>query len=612
MSAAALAAHPAAPHTQPHTAAPGAHPRAGGHTVKVPLRLVVGAQYADAALSVYVKIAALALRPEGCTAKVAVIAGYLGMSKSAAERGLRQLVQPDAVDDLVEVPTVRRTLRGGRGQSAHRVTRPIAERDGELWVRVPVRAAEALSPRLLRVYALLAYASARQIPVTAAELGEQLHHHTGKRAGEHLGERQARRLVDELETTGWLTVRRREGEQGRHAYETHRHPLHAVPAQTGCPAPAGVLDDQAAEQLPLWETASPVVYDGSGPDLGDGSLASKEDHPTDRPDETQPVGVSRRRRGDRKWGPAPVDNAGAPLPDTFRPAASRAPRGTHPTPATTPTAYDGPELRWTRRIHTSLAPVRHLLGSEASRFMLRRVAREIGRQLDDAAVTLVTPERMAARIATRYRDARAITDIGAWLLAVAVVPGGCGQPLCEDGYTWPTGESCQTCAHNAQITREQWRRARAWDEQLTELRRRRNLAKATYRERSEVSADEVLAVAAAHGPEAALHRYGVLRAGELLRTAYSATAFPSPLPPPAVVPSPRAIEEMPMRDDYMPDEFRAAVGRAAPTGALTVPCPESGCLADEGQPCHSQRGRRRAEPHAARAAAAEQRAEETR
>ncbi|MER7930522.1 hypothetical protein ABTY96_46690 [Streptomyces sp. NPDC096057] len=609
-SAAALAAHPAAPHTQPHTAALGAHSRAGGHTVKIPLRLVVGAQYADAALSVYVKIAALALRPEGCTAKVAVIAEYLGMSKSAAERGLRQLARPDVVDGLVEVPTVRRTLRGGRGQSAHRVTRPIAETDGELWVRVPVRAAEALSPRLLRVYALLAYATARQIPVTAAELGEQLHHHTGKRAGEHLGERQARRLVDELESTGWLTVRRREGEQGRHAYETHRHPLRAVPAQ---PAIADeVLEDQAAEQLALWETELPAIHDGSGSDLGDGSLASREDHPTDRPDEATPVGVSRRRRGDRKWGPAPVDNAGAPLPDTFRPGASRAPRGNRPTPATTTrTPYDGPELRWTRRIHASLAPVRHLITDGTSRFMLRRVAREISRQLDDAAVTLVTPERMAARIATRYRDARQITDVGAWLLAVAIVPGGCGQPLCEDGYTWPTGEPCQTCAHKTQITREQWRRARAWDEQLTQFRRRQDLAKATYRERTEISDDEVLASAAAYGPELALHRYGVLRAGELLRTTYGAVPDLSAAPLPAAAAPPSATKEAPM-GDYMPASFRAAVGRSAPTGALTVPCPEPGCLTDKGQPCQSQRGRRRAQPHAARKAAADQRAEETR
>ncbi|MEU1275286.1 hypothetical protein [Streptomyces sp. NPDC005799] len=612
MSTVALAAAPAAPHPQPPRAAAGARPRNGGLTIRVPLRLVVGAQYPDAALSSYVKVAALSLRPEGCTAKVATLAAYLGLSKSAVERGLRTLTQPDPVDGLTEVPSVRRTLRGGRGQSAHRTVRPLTE--GELWVRIPVRAAETLSPRLLRLYALLAYSTARHIPVTAAELGEMLHHHSGQKAGECLGERQARRLVDDLEETGWLSVHRREGEQGRHAYETHRHPLHAIPSS---PAPAGALEDLTPDnggQLPLWEEASPVVYDGSGPGDHDGSLASKEDHPTDRRDETAPVGVSRRRRGDREWGPAPVDNAAAAVPDTFRPGTARAPRGNHPTAASTPAPHAGPDLRWTRRIHDSLAPVRHLL-DDVSRFMLRRVAREIGRQLDGAAHNLMTPQRMADRIAARYRDARTIGDVGAWLLAVAIVPKGCGLPLCEDGRTWPTGQPCETCAHKRQITREEWRRARAWEERLAELGHHDQAPpKATYQERSQASGAEVLAAAAEHGPAAALHRYGVLRAGELLRAHYGALPqLPVTAPPsaPTVPPFPRVLEEASMRDDYMPATFRAAVGRAELTGAQTIACPVAGCLADEGQPCTSPRGRRRSEPHTARTAAASQRGKES-
>ncbi|MFC5217283.1 hypothetical protein [Streptomyces coerulescens] len=607
---AALAATPAAPPQQPQPAAAGTRPRAaGGLTVLVPLRLVVGPQYADAALSVYVKIAALSMRPEGCRAKVSTLAGYLGMSKSAVERSLKLLTRPDPVDGLVEIPTVRKTAPDGKGESAHRTTRPLDE--VELWVRIPVRAAEALTPRLLRLYALLAYSDARRIPVTAAELGEMLYHHTGQRAGEHLGERQARRLVDELEGTGWLTVHRREGGRGRHAYETRRQPLHAVPA--AAPAPkAAALEDQAPEQLPLWEAGSPVIHDGSGPGDHDGSLASKEDHLTDRPETPKPVGVSRRRRGDRKAVPAPVDNATSGVPDTFGPGTSRAPRGNRPTPATTPTPYGGPELRWTRRIHESLAPVRHLLG-DVTPFMLRRVAREIGRQLDDVTRNLVTPERMSARIATRYRDAARIEDVGAWLLAVAIVPKGCGLPLCEDGRTWPTGERCEACALNRQISREQWRRARAWDEQLAAVRAEGAQPKATYRQRSAASDAEVLAMAAEHGPAAALHRYGVLRTGQLLRATYG--ELPPPVAPvaapapPTPAPSP-VIEEAPMPHEYMPDAFRDAVGRTGPTGALSIPCPADGCVAREGQPCTTSKGRRRA-PHEDRTAAAAARAERT-
>ncbi|MEU6376766.1 hypothetical protein [Streptomyces sp. NPDC046909] len=596
MSAAALAATLAAPHAQPQSAAAGVRPREGGTTVRVPLRLVVGAQYPDVALSVYVKIAALALRPEGCTARVSTLAVYLGMSKSAVERGLKPLRNPDTVDGLVEIPTVRRTQRGGKGESAHRVTRPLAE--GELWVRIPVRAAESLAPRLLRLYALLAYSTARGIPVTAAELGEMLRHHTGKRAGEHLGERQARRLVDELALTGWLTVHRREGAHGRHAYETHRHPLHAVPAVPK----AAALEDQAPEQLPLWGAESAVIHDGSGSDLDGGSLASKEDHLTDRLDDSPTdVGVSRRRRVTVSTPATPAsDLAGG----TFGPGTSRAARGNHPASRA---PYTGPELRWTRRIHDSLAPVRHLLDGVGP-FLLRRVAREIGRQLDDATRTLVTPERIAARIAARYRDARRIEDVGAWLLAVAVVPKGCGQPLCEDGRTWPTGARCETCAHQRQITSEQWRRARAWDERPAARRAEAALPKATYRERSAVSDAEVLAVAAAYGLTAALHRYGVLHAGPVLRARYG--ELPGPVASVAA-PDPHFTEEALMRDDYMPAEFRTAVGRAGRTGALTIACPAPGCLAEEGQPCTTPRGRRRAEPHTARTASAQTRGEET-
>ncbi|MFD9821352.1 hypothetical protein ACFWW0_20975, partial [Streptomyces violascens] len=56
--------------------------------VKVPMRLVSSPFYADVALSVYVKVKALGARPEGCEAKAATIAAYVGVAKSAVERGV--------------------------------------------------------------------------------------------------------------------------------------------------------------------------------------------------------------------------------------------------------------------------------------------------------------------------------------------------------------------------------------------------------------------------------------------------------------------------------------------------------------------------------------------
>jgi hypothetical protein len=463
LSASAPAATPAAPHAEPPRAAAGVRAPGVGHTVRVPLRLVVGAQYADAALSVYVKVAALAARREGCTARVAVIAEYLGMSKSAAERGLGQLVRPDIIDGLVEVPTVRRTMSGGTGQSAHRITRELA--DGELWVRIPVRAAEALSPRLLRLYALLAYATTRRIPVTAAELGEQLFHHTGKRAGEHLGERQARRLVDELAESGWLTVRRREGGQGRHAYETHGHPLRSVPALAAAP----MVD----EQLPLWGAESPAIHDGSGSDLGDGSLASKEDPQTDRRIKTKVSGGIRRRRPDRKWAATPVDNR---VPDTFA-RGNRVLRTDDDTSSSSPAPgrapYTGPALQLSPRVWRILEPVRHELPALRA-FVLRQVARAIGAQLD----TGTAEDRLVDRITRRYARTTTIRDMGRWLLGAALPRHGCGLDSCESGTVWDTGEPCALCLDNGQARRREQRferLLRELDEREAQLRAERLL-----------------------------------------------------------------------------------------------------------------------------------------
>ncbi|MEV6124413.1 hypothetical protein AB0M23_28550 [Streptomyces sp. NPDC052077] len=241
------------------------------------------------------------------------------------------------------------------------------------------------------------------------------------------------------------------------------------------------------------------------------------------------------------------------MPGAFGPGASRAPRGTRPplTPADqahhnnpNPSTYTGPDLRWAPRIHTALAPVRHELGA-VRRFVLRRIAREIGRQLD----TGISPERMAARIQALYGHISPadIRDTGAWLLAVGITARGCGVPSCEDGTEWPTGRPCETCAHQRQVTTAWWRQARYWETRLQELRAQRPAPtpapvpdrpdgeepdtggrapgaagpvlppKKTYRQRDRASDAEILAAAAEHGPAVALHLYGHLRTLPLLR-----------------------------------------------------------------------------------------------
>ncbi|MEV7712316.1 hypothetical protein [Streptomyces sp. NPDC088270] len=446
-TAAAYVAAPAAaaPCPQPPRAAAEARPRSGGGLrVRVPLRIVVGAQYRDSALSTYVKVAALAMRPDGCTAKVAVIAEYLGLSKSEVERGLRDLTTPDDVDGLVEVVTTRRTLPGGRGQSAHRVVRQAALDEHFVWI--PVRAADALSPRLLRLYTLIAYAGARTVPLAVGDLGAMLYHHTGQKAGQHLGERQAARLLEELAVTGWITVHRRAGQQGRHFYEVHRHPLQAV-------------------QL---EAVAPDIHDGSGPDDRDGSLASREDRRTDRPVTKTGVGGGIRRRRDTGSKAArPVENL---APATFRRAGQDEKRSNNS--GATDRGYTGPGLQLSPRVWQVLEPVRHELPGIRP-YVLRRIAHEIGRQLSAG----VGSERLTARLEARWASTEAPRrgDVGRWVLGSGLVRRGCGLTACESGTTWHTGEPCPICHDNTmhrlqEVTRVQQQRPVPEDQPVQPLR----------------------------------------------------------------------------------------------------------------------------------------------
>lgn len=168
--------------------------------VRVPMRLVSSPFYADVALSVYVKVAALAARPEGCTARSSTIASYLGLSVSSVERGMTQLSRRGP-DGVVELWSKRRTLSGGKGESALRSVRPMTRTEGFVWL--PVAASEDLTPRQLRAYAVIAFAEQTGIALTEGELAGYLRHHSGRKVG---GPSRRRRPV--RSSTAW---RRRGG-----------------------------------------------------------------------------------------------------------------------------------------------------------------------------------------------------------------------------------------------------------------------------------------------------------------------------------------------------------------------------------------------------------------
>lgn len=427
----------AAPCPRPPRAATGARPRSsGGLRVCVPLRLVVGAQYGDAALSAHIKIAALGMRPEGCRARVATLAEYLSLSKSAVERALTQLTTAGS-DGITEVTTERKTSRDGEGESALRTVRPV-DTDRELFVWLPARAATSLPPRQLRLYAVISYAQVRRMPLTLAELRAVVRHQYGDSAGQPLGERQVKRLLADLEATGWITIHHRQGPRGRHAYEAHLRPLHPVLDDTA--------EDPTAPPAPAAPaTATPDIHDGSAPRTADGS-PSRDDHRTDRLGRKDELGGGiRRRRDSGSYGPDPVETgAGA----TFRAAASDEKRSNQ---AAGP--YRGPGLQLSPRVWQVLEPVHPELPG-ISPYVLRRIGQEIGRQLSAG----VGMERLTTRLLTRYSRLTAAGpaterarrgEVGRWILGAGLPRHGCRLDSCEDGTTWAIGERCALCANIA-------------------------------------------------------------------------------------------------------------------------------------------------------------------
>lgn len=376
-----------------------------GQKVKLAKRVWGSGFYSHGAVRYAAQVIALDQRVRRCRAKVATIAGYMGDGKRTAERYLAELAAPGP-DGIPEMTVIRHTADGGTGESAERRMR----RPGPSghFAYVPVGAAKTLRPILFVLYCALAYAEATNTPVAAAELAALL----------GVTERSARRLVDELEALGWITVDRRTGHQGRHEITVHDHPLRPVP-----------------------DAPEPLHPDGgSGPDPDGGSLAIKEDPGLTDGRSTEVRGSFRRRRGTGSYRPDSVDTAGNQdyypvTSDTFRPAAA------------SPRPYDGPPLMLSPRVWEVLEPVRDLLPGLRP-FVMRRIGREVGHQLD----TGIWPEEIRDQLARlrRWTPTEKITDPGRWLLgAVLPVRSNCGMTGCHWGFLAHTGMPCKACAELA-------------------------------------------------------------------------------------------------------------------------------------------------------------------
>jgi hypothetical protein len=441
--------------------------------VRVPMRLVSSPHYQDVALSVYVKVKALGLRPEGCQARTETIASYLGLSVASVERGMTQLRRPGP-DGVVELFSDRRTLPGGTGTSAVRTVRAMTRAEAFVWL--PVAASEDLTPRQLRAFALIAYAQARGIALTEAELAAGLRHHSGQKAGQPISVTAASAVVDEVEAARWVTVQRRAGAQGRHHYIAHDIAPEVRP-EGGRAAVA--VAAEAAVTSSSQESVSSQVGEGSGSPVGEGSLANEESPRTDSPDDEGAFFSSAVGEVPVVEGAGAVENPtdAAARTEAGGGLALRAGGNSQPSPSKPETekrssrsggsarsSYDGPQLAMSPQIYAVLEPVHLLLERVTSDFVARQIAREVGRQLREGT----DAERLQHRLTARFAKVMLseIRDPGRWLLGVALPRWGCGYQDCEAGVLWSTGKDCEVCAEIVQDKAAARRRAQRIEQGL--------------------------------------------------------------------------------------------------------------------------------------------------
>lgn len=424
------------PASEPRHSRGGAGGAGRGQWTATPLRVVLDAQaYADCDAKIYVKVKALS-KDRPCVASVARLAEFTNLAESTAEKSLTRLSRPAPTDGVRELTRRQRSHKGtGTGRTNERTCRSLD--DGERHVWAPVRAADALRGTLHRLYLLLRYTIlVEKRELSLSEIGAVLRHHGGKRAGQPLHDATAGRLLDELEDTGWITQDKRAGYRGRHAITVHDDPVRPVDQPNGTPPRPG--------------TPAPSTPDDEGgatPDHEGGAPAYKEDLELNDRGSTAGRGSFRRRRADGSYRPDSVDTAGNAIGTHLRPVAAVPPalRGCV-SPAALP-AYAGPRLTLSPRVWTVLEPVADLLPAVGD-FAARRIARTVGRQLDDG----VWPEEIRDQL-TRLRQwtpAEEIRDPGRWLLgAVLPVRSRCQMTGCHWGFLAHTGAPCKACAELA-------------------------------------------------------------------------------------------------------------------------------------------------------------------
>lgn len=370
---------------------------------------------------VFLEIADLCARPQGCTASAQYIADVLAASREAVQREITWLEEHHFV------------FQGGYNSRTGQVARKVrALRASEAFVWLPTGAWVLVDGRPFAMLAAYTYCHAVNRPQTAAEITAL----APRRDGRHLHPKTVSRAAATLAAAGWLWAVHTPGKATTYT-PARKAPQQVIDTETERLSQVAGVDNRITPPLDTGITPEGSTSEGS-------TSVVDVVSPPPAVEVMSPEGeITVTRAHERAREDEHQDHA-ADTDGRFALRADKAPK--------IPKPYNGPALRVPEAVADVFEPVRVLLTGEKPRVNVwgqRQAAREIIRQLGNGTHADQIRYRLRARLAGVMVDeiGNGRTGSGSangWLLE-ALKPYGCANPMCEHGRLWPDLTACQTC-----------------------------------------------------------------------------------------------------------------------------------------------------------------------
>ncbi|MFF0550796.1 hypothetical protein ACFYUL_17750 [Streptomyces sp. NPDC004311] len=301
-----------------------------------------------------------------------------------------------ALLSLLEDGRAMTTEVTGRATPTRRL-RPLRRdengRPAEPFIRFSNDARDALRGNRLKVYVYAKFCADTRTEFRRSQ-AEKLCGITGKDT--------VRLILRELEAAGWIT--RIEEGGGLHGarYDVHDKPVnHPDPATPTAPETAtGPHPDPATQNTSLGTPLS---------------------------EQAREVSCGSARRATPVVARDPVEN---PAVRTFGQAVASDETATPEPPKKSPTTISATAYRVLRHLPLKLSAAQYILASKA----IEQAAAEVQGDVD----------RIANRV-HRNLAGQDVVDPYGWLITRGLRNSPCPAPECQEGYVWPTGQSCRIC-----------------------------------------------------------------------------------------------------------------------------------------------------------------------